>query len=373
MSINDAYCSMIHGGINLDLKGSAPEAQHCCLRADEFVVDVTQNFWHDKRFYALRELNKQGQWDPGCSNCSQLEQLHLDSFRTGTNTGLQMHGQTDLSGPARIDLMFDISCNLACRICGTHSSSFWQKHLKEHNLWDKPIAVPNSIENVINALKQLDLSNLRMLTFSGGETLLGQAYWDVAEWLANNVPDAKHQLTICFQTNGTQPIHKRNYDTIKKVHLIKLHISLDGIGDRFEYMRWPASWNQVVNNILSLRSDLPSNVMFLIEETISIFNLYYLHELEQWIHDNFTTNREGDSTNHTRHFARASVDVACCTQEYVDAMSQSPYKNLISADWKENPERIKLMIEEIKQFDRLRHESFEQTFPEVAAFYSRFL
>ena len=364
---------MIHGGLNLDIKGSTPMVKHCCLRPDEFAVDLTQNFWEDKRFYALREFNKQEQWDPGCNNCQRLEQINLDSFRTGTNAGLQMYGQTDLSGPARIDLMFDISCNLACRICGTHSSTFWQKHLKENGLWDDPITGANPTKNVINALKQLDLSNLRMLTFSGGETLLGQAYWDVAEWLADNVPDAKEHLTLCFQTNGTQPIHTRNYNIIEKVHLVKLHVSLDGVGARFEYMRWPASWNQVVDNILSLRDNLPSNVMFLVEETISIFNLYYLHELDQWINKNFTTNREGDPTNHTRHFARASVDVACCTQEYVDAVSQGPYKHFIPADWQENPERIKMMLEEIKKFDNFRQESFEETFPEVAGLYSRFL
>jgi hypothetical protein len=99
---------------------------------------------------------------------------------------------------------------------------------------------------------------------------------------------------LCFQTNGTQPIHPKNFETIEKFHLVKLHISLDGVGNRFEYLRWPANWRQVTDNILDLRKTLPGNVMFVIEETVSIFNLLYINELESWVKQNFTTNREGD-------------------------------------------------------------------------------
>lgn len=364
---------MIHGGLNLDLKESVPMAQHCCLRPDFFPVDIEQNFWKDQRLFPLREINKQDKWDPGCSNCERLEQTGLESFRTGTNSGLQIYGQTELAGPVRIDLMFDISCNLACRICGTHSSTFWQKHLKEHGVWTDPVFAPNDKQRVITALQQLDLSNLRMLVFCGGETLLGQSYWDVADWLANNVPNAKQQLTLCFQTNGTQTINSKNYSTIEKVHLVKLHVSLDGVGSKFEYMRWPANWNQVVDNILHLKDNLPGNVMFLVEETVSIFNLLYLDELQQWLEQNFTTNREGDPTNHTLHFVQGLYELAYCSQEYVDAMANSRYKHLIPADWKEQPDKIKQMLLEIKQIDSFRKESFEKVFPEVAAFYSRYM
>jgi hypothetical protein len=61
------------------------------------------------------------------------------------------------------------------------------------------------------------------------------------------------------------------------------------------------------------------------------------------------------------------------SQEYVDAVSKTNYKNLMPGHWVENPGAIKSMIDEIKRFDKLRNESFEKTFPEVAEYYSRFL
>lgn len=375
--MNDLYCSMIHGGLNIDFKKTTVRGQaiiqHCCLRNDSFPVDIDHNFWQNKEFQTLRETNEKNIWDPGCSNCKRLESSNEVSFRTGMNEGLKIIGQTDLSGPSRIDLMFDISCNLACRSCGPEFSTYWQRHLKENKLWNQSISSPRNKNEVIDALSKLDLSNLRQLVFCGGETLLGQAYWDVAKWLGDHVPNAKQQLTLCFQTNGTQSIHPRNLEIIEKFHLVKLHISLDGVGDRFEYLRWPAGWNQVTDNILNLRKNLPGNTMFVVEETVSIFNLLYATELKTWLDANFTTNREGDIVNHSRHLVRGVFALKNMSQEYVDVIKQSSQKHLIPANWTENPVKIYDMLAEIKKFDNFRNQSFEKTFPKVSKFYARFL
>ena len=123
---------------------------------------------------------------------------------------------------------------------------------------------------------------------------------------------------------------------------------------------------------MQLRDTVPSNVMFLVEETISTYNLFYINELEHWVKENLTTNREGDVVNHTRHLAFGIQQLNNCTQEYVDAMQSSVYRNLIPANWKENPEQIQQLVATIKQFDQIRNQSFQDTFPEVAEFYSRY-
>jgi hypothetical protein len=203
--------------------------------------------------------------------------------------------------------------------------------------------------------------------------MLGQSYWNIANWLADHVPNAKRQLFVNFQTNGTQPIQDKNYKIIEKLHGVKMHISLDGVGERFEYLRWPAVWNQVADNILQIKETAPSNVMFLIEETISIFNLWYTNELSEWVQQNFKTNQEGDITNHTKHLAMGIFSLERCSQEYVSAMQQSNDRHLILSTWKENTQKINDMISEIKKFDQFRSQSFVKTFPEVAEFYRKFL
>ena len=360
------YCSMIHGGLHMQfIAGSgSPMVSHCCLVKTHWPADSKTNFWNDSRFQPLR---LQQDWHPDCLNCKKIEQSGAHSFRTGMNQGLGIYPATDLSGPARIDLTFDTSCNLACRTCGPNLSTFWQRQLSQ------PITTGHSKNAVIDALSQLDLSNLRMLVFCGGETLLGQQYWDVAEWLALNVSNAKQQLTLCFQTNGTQTINARNYEIIEKFFLVKLHVSLDGVGTRFEYLRWPASWNQVTDNLSQLRQSLPSNVMFLIEETVSIFNLAYSHELDSWARKNFSTNREGDPVHHGKHLAHGIFTLDHCCEEYVTWARQNYLGSLISTNWSESRLGIELMINEISTHDAMRNQNFQKIFPQVAEFYHRFL
>ena len=151
--------------------------------------------------------------------------------------------------------------------------------------------------------------------------------------------------------------------------MVKLHISLDGVREKFEYLRWPASWNQVTDNILQLRETLPGNVMFVIEETVSIYNLYYQNELDKWVKENFATNREGDITNHTQHMASGIFNLENVTKEYKSQVNQSYF----TSDWKENPDKIHKMLNEIEKFDLLRNQNFKNVFPEVFELYARYL
>lgn len=363
---NSVWCSMIHGGLNLNFKSDPPTVSHCCLRPTSWLLN-NHDPWGHPELTALRELNLSGQWDKNCYNCRSLENTGLVSFRQGMNQGLSV----DSRGPARLDLMFDISCNLACRTCTPLFSTFWQKHLQQHGLWQpETIWKPKKSQEVIESLAKMDLSNLQQLVFCGGETLLGNTHWEVAQWLADNVPTCKQQLTLCFQTNGTQPIPKKYYDLIERFHLVKLHVSLDGVGQRFEYLRWPADWNQVTENLLHLKQTVPSNVMFLVEETVSIFNLFYLNELEGWLAKNFLTNREGDPVVHTRHLARGIFSLENCSSKYREAMKNTKFYSLLPTQTANQD--INSMLNKIDTFDKLRDQKFQEIFPEVAQFYQGF-
>ena len=154
--------------------------------------------------------------------------------------------------------------------------------------------------------------------------------------------------------------------------MVKLNISLDGVGEQFEYLRWPANWQQVTSNIMNMRATLPVNVMFLIEETVSIFNLRYQNVLDTWVKNNFATNRLGDVVNHTRHVANGIFSLNNLSQEYVDSLKGTQLAQLVKPSWKEQPNQIQQMIAEIERFDTIRNQSWRDTFPEVYEFYKKF-
>jgi hypothetical protein len=366
---------MIHAGLNINLNSrtNALSFNQCCLSTTELQMPANPELlWHDPALLSNRKINDENIWLEGCWECKHLENAGIKSFRQSMIEGLGV--EKNLSGPKRIDLLFDRSCNLACTTCGPHSSTFWEKHLRDNNLPVQiDIAPTQNFATVKRLLESLDLSNLQQVQFCGGETLMGNTYWNTAKLIADLVPDARDKILLGFQTNGTQPIDARYYEIIEKFRLVKFMISIDGTGDRFEYLRWPASWNQVVDNIFAIRETVPGNVMFYIQETTSCLNMLYFGEVQQWVAKNFVTNRFGDPTDHSTQLAVHNyLDVDNITQEYVDAIKGTRMAEFISPAWQENPDKIRVFIQETEQLDQLRGLDWKKTFPEVANLYSRY-
>lgn len=370
------FCPMIHGGLNINLKSQDNSLgfNQCCLSSGRLQAPQDIDLlWQHESLREKRETNKKNVWLDECWECERVENAGIKSFRQSMIEGLGI--QENPSGPQRIDLLFDRGCNLACRTCGPESSTFWIKHLKDNGLPVNVDSGPNkNIDTIRKVLTTLDLSNLKQIQFCGGETLMGNTYWAAAELIAELVPDAHEKILLSFQTNGTQPIEKKYYDIIEKFKLVKLMLSIDGINDRFDYLRWPASWSQVADNIFTIRENSPSNVMFYVQECTSNLNLYYFNEVSDWVKHNFDQNRFGDKNDHSTQLAmHAYLDVNNITQEYFDALQGTEMSKFISNNWQENPDRIRRFIRQTEKFDGFRKQDWKKTFPEVANFYSRYI
>lgn len=365
---------MIHSGLNIDLKDHQGELtfNQCCLSTTRLQMpqDIKM-LWQNEKLNHNRQINDQNIWLDDCWQCEKLENAKIKSFRESMIEGLG--SKKNLTGPQRIDLLFDRSCNLACRTCSPGASTFWEKHLRDNNL---PVAKFNPTDNLTtikNVLTNLDLSNLKQVQFCGGETLLGNTYWNAAEILAELVPHAKDELLLGFQTNATQPIPEKYYKTIEKFKLVKFMISIDGIQGRFDYLRWPANWNQVVDNIFTIREKAPGNVMFYVQECTSNLNMFYFNEVGDWVAKHFSTNRFGDQTDHSTQLALHDyLDTNVITTEYFDAIKNTKMAQFIQPGWEENPQKIQKFIKETEKFDQIRGQDWKKTFPDVANFYSRY-
>ena len=370
----DIYCPMIHGGLNIELKAQQGGLtfNQCCLSTTQTQIsqDVT-NLWQNEKLKHNRQLNNQNIWLDDCWQCERLEGAGVKSFRESMIEGLG--SKKNLAGPQRIDLLFDRSCNLACRTCGPRSSTFWEKHLRDNNLPVVKFKPTDNLATIKEVLTNLDLGNLKQVQFCGGETLMGNTYWNTAEMIADLVPHAKDEVLLGFQTNATQPIEEKYYKIIEKFKLVKFMISIDGTHDRFEYLRWPANWNQVIDNIFTIREKVPGNVMFYVQETTSNLSMFYFDEVKDWVAKNFNTNRCGDQTDYSTQLAMHNyLDVNVITTEYFDAIKNTKMSQFIRPDWQETPQKIQQFIRETEKFDQIRGQDWKKTFPEVANFYSRY-
>jgi hypothetical protein len=372
--MDDLYCSMIHGGLQVVLTGPG-EFKHCCLANTKMhlmPIDNSSNLFNNEELLAVRRLNQTNQWNDGCSSCIEMEKTQHPSFRQSSNN---FYGwQKTFRGPVRLDITLDNACNLACQTCGPELSTFWQQHLKKTGILDPNENKHETYDHdqMIVQFNMIDLSELKTLVFCGGETLLGNSSFRFLEYIKSRRPDG--DIEVCFQTNGTMPIPTRYLALLESFKLVKMNVSLDGIGARFNYLRWPGNWDATVANLMKMRNTCPVNVMFLIEQTLSIFNLYYKREVADWIEVNFPTNRLGDTTSYSQHFANGDFSLDNLSEEYVEKLaSDATLAGYVPTNFVENKQNIKKMLACIELFDGHRKHDWKKVFPEVAGFYNRYI
>ena len=69
------------------------------------------------------------------------------------------------------------------------------------------------------------------------------------------------------------------FESFKRVIIVA---SVDAIGERFEYLRRGAIWEQVSNNIIDIHKNSPDNTIVSITCLPSALNINNIHEVEDW-------------------------------------------------------------------------------------------
>jgi len=125
-------------------------------------------------------------------------------------------------------------------------------------------------------LKQ-NLSTIKQFDFYGGEPFLSKKMWEILRICVDK--GYANDIELHYNTNGTTwPVDVELFKNFKSVNL---SFSIDGIGDRFEYMRHPAVWDEVKANMRSavLFNHEHKNLSLSWCITLSNLNIFYLPEV----------------------------------------------------------------------------------------------
>src|ERR1019366_1900695 len=91
------------------------------------------------------------------------------------------------------------------------------------------------------------LDDLTDIEFTGGEPFMQPEHDKILDIIDSSSKDVS-KLNIKYNTNGT--IYNEKYINVwDKLNSVTLNMSIDDIGERFEYQRYPAKWNIVVENL----------------------------------------------------------------------------------------------------------------------------
>lgn len=279
----------------------------CCLADDELLDDAGEKFslltadfdsiQNSNSMRSLREQFLAGDQPQTCRKCWNEERAGRTSKRMHTLDRLKhILGEQDWTPDAKplmfLDLKLGNICNLKCRICGSWSSSqsaseeisFLPQDEKKQSYAYQMLKQGAWPRENTQFWSQIDrhLSDIRYIEFTGGEPFLIQEHFDMLQGIVDR--GIAHQVEIHYNTNGTQyPEHAR--DIWRHFKTVEIAISIDDLGDRFEYQRSNAVWAEVLDNISrfrTLRETLP-NIQLQCCSTVNVFNIHYIDQLAAWV------------------------------------------------------------------------------------------
>jgi len=291
------YCPDLFTGLFVK-KGDelTTQVSHCCvseLSLPRWEISLNDPHLEKSRNYFL----KTGELPDGCSHCKNVEKIGLMSLRTSRL--VQMTEYPINVVLEKLDYNCDNICNLKCILCNSDYSSSWiEDDIKLEKLGIVrfgPKRYSNTKHN--NSINNLDLSNLKQIYFNGGEPLMSKDHINVL----NCIIKSKNPLdvNVRYSSNGNFPFTQEILDLWSRFKSIDFQISLDAIGDCYEYTRFPANWSTVEENLLSYQHSNLTNLKLSISATLGLYNILYFNDLYKWgLTNNYEVNATGFTHGH---------------------------------------------------------------------------
>lgn len=251
-----------------------PIGVECCLMSRRDTIErVKQDMLVGKRA-------------PECSHCWKNEDFGLTSDRIIKNKTFDFYSKKDISvifaecetkQNSIQHYKIDTSnvCNAACVTCNGESSSLWLSYERQNNVNTHKTWQINSVESL-----SINYSTAVSIGFRGGEPTLSKTNFSVLEKLVeyNNT-----DCFISFTTNGSFNLTDYQIELLQKFSNVDFCLSIDGTEKVFEYMRYPLTWNKLLNNIEFCRKH---NFMMNVSYTLSSINIYYYNQTIEWFESN---------------------------------------------------------------------------------------
>jgi len=126
------------------------------------------------------------------------------------------------------------------------------------------------------------LDDIRYIEFTGGEPFMIQEHFDMLQGIVER--GIAHQVEIHYNTNGTH-YPESAPEIWQHFKTVEIAISIDDIGERFEYQRTNAVWSEVEENVARFHSlrNKNSNIQLQCCSTVNVFNVRYIDRLANWI------------------------------------------------------------------------------------------
>jgi len=237
-----------------------------------------------------------------CTKCFQEEEKGITSKRNWETMVWQdrldidsIVAQTTSTGslPVNIpyfDLRLGNMCQLKCIMCSPHDSSSWIKEwkiqypkyktieLKRDQGWDPSFDYTWYQKGSFLDTMRSQAQHIKELYFAGGEPLLIPEHYKILEFMVET--GAAKNCILRYNSNGVE-LPEKLFQLWNHFKQVKFNFSIDAVGNRNDYIRYPSKWRDIVSNAQRL-DDTPDNVVVNIACAVQLLNVMSLTDLVQW-------------------------------------------------------------------------------------------
>ena len=323
-----------------------------------------------EKFSVLRQIDD---WIPECNYCQDLEIAGTSSPRTLSDVN---HVFTDKdTDTVRVELQIDDDCNAACLICGAWNSSTWRQY-EERTLKGKTYPSykwKTTVDERISVVKDLvSFDSVKQLHFFGGEPFNTDTQLTFLKLIEH--PES---VNIIYITNGSIFPCSETIELWKRFKSVHIGISIDGVGDHFNYLRWPLQWHQIENNLKKYVELAVDNITINSSFTVTPFNIFYIDRYTQWAEE-FSMKYDNNSDRISEWFLNphpvvgSNMDMSCIPPDLKEMIiykygKDSRISKILSTDF--DVQKCLRMINYLNFHDRHRKSNWTEIFPEIVEYF----
>jgi hypothetical protein len=372
-----------------------------------------EQVWNCQQMRETRLDMLAGNYPSSCTKCYQEELNGIVSKRQWETKvwkerldieSIVSQTSEDGSLPVNIpyfDLRLGNLCQLKCIMCSPHDSSAWIKEwkaqypkyktieLKQDQSWNIDFDYTWYQKGSFLESMKGQASNIKELYFAGGEPLLIPEHYKILEFMVET--GSAKDCILRYNSNGLE-LPEKLFDLWKHFKEVKFNFSVDAVGPRNDYIRYPSKWSTVVANLNRL-DDTPDNITVNIACAVQLLNVLTVPDLVEWKqHQNFKkinlppygAGLIGTHLvylpsylnvrvlpTHLKKQVQDRVSLFCSKNSHNQEFVNNPYgmkrwhglvKYMNQEDWSH---KIPMLVDYLETTDQQRGTNFRKVFPEL--------
>ena len=270
----------------------------CCVWSDRsYNFDQIEQYFTSPELKKVRQDLLSGRRNQKCTKCWSMEDKGLDSERLIQNRTigrgietrlLDQIEKTELTNVKYFELALGNLCNLKCVMCSpkyssqllaeaelnTELKSIHGTHYKQQDFdWPKK----NNFVDWCNK----HLPTAIHIKFAGGEPFINP--W--IQTVIDHIPDEQKKKCVLHFTTNLTIVNVKLFENFRKFKEVWLSVSVEGIGETYDYVRYGHKWETLETNINLVREMNIPNLILKINHVVQTTSYHSIIPMTHYFDD----------------------------------------------------------------------------------------